>query len=101
MDGIKYQTPNIKLLNSEAEGFVQSIMDILPVNLQVDFRNKLTPIVQQLLNEAKSTIGTKLEIDRTDTNTVLSSVAEYGYKLQSYISERLINAFKYAFKNMT
>lgn len=101
MDGIKYQTPNIKLLNSEAEGFVQSIMDILPLNLQVDFRNKLTPIVQQLLNEAKSTIGTKQEIDRTDTTSVLFGVAEYGYKLQSYISERLINAFKYAFKNMT
>lgn len=101
MDGIKYQTPNIKLLNSEAGGFVQNIMDILPVNLQVDFRNKLTPIVQQLLNEAKSTIGTKQEIDRTDSNSVLSGVAEYGYKLQSYISERLINAFKYAFKNMT
>ena len=100
MDGIKYQTPNIKLLNSEAEGFVQSIMDILPVNLQVDFRNKLTPIVQQLLNEAKSTIGTKQEIDKTDQQSVLSGVAEYGYKLQSYISERLINAFKYAFKNM-
>lgn len=101
MDGIKYQTPNIKLLNSEAEGFVQSIMDILPVHLQVDFRNKLTPIVQQLLNEAKSTIGTKQEIDKTDTQSVLSGVAEYGYKLQNYISERLINAFKYAFKNMT
>lgn len=101
MDGIKYQTPNIKLLNSEAESFVQSIMDILPLNLQVDFRNKLTPIVQQLLNEAKSTIGTKQEIDRTDTTSVLFDVAEYGYKLQSYISERLINAFKYAFKNMT
>ena len=101
MDGIKYQTPNIKLLNSEAESFVQSIMDILPVNLQIDFRNKLTPIVQQLLNEAKSTIGTKQEIDKTDQKSVLSGVTEYGYKLQSYISERLINAFKYAFKNMT
>lgn len=101
MDGIKYQTPNIKLLNTEAESFVQSIMDTLPVNLQIMFRNKLTPIVQQLLNEAKSTIGTKQEIDRTDSQSVLSGVAEYGYKLQSYISERLINAFKYAFKNMT
>lgn len=101
MDGIKYQTPNIKLLNSEAESFVQSVMNKLPADLQVTFRNKLTPIVQQLLSEAKSTIGTKLEIDRTDTQSVLSSVAEYGYKLQSYISERLMNAFKYAFKNMT
>lgn len=101
MDGIKYQTPNIKLLNPEAESFVQSIMNTLPGNLQVELRSKLTPIVQQLLNEAKSTIGTKLEIDRTDNTSVLSSVAEYGYKLQSYISERLINAFKYAFKNMT
>ena len=101
MDGIKYQTPNIKLLNPEAESFVQSIMNTLPINLQVELRSKLTPIVQQLLNEAKGTIGTKLEIDRTDTQSVLSSVAEYGYKLQSYISERLINAFKYAFKNMT
>lgn len=101
MDGIKYQAPNIKLLNSEAESFVQSIMNTLPGNLQVELRSKLTPIVQQLLNEAKSTIGTKLEIDRTDSQSVLSSVAEYGYKLQSYISERLINAFKYAFKNMT
>ena len=101
MDGIKYQTPNIKLLNTEAESFVQSIMDTLPVNLQVMFRNKLTPIVQQLLNEAKSTIGTKQEIDKTDKQSVLSGVAEYGHKLQSYISERLISAFKYAFKNMT
>jgi hypothetical protein len=101
MGGIKYQTPNIKLLNAEAESFVQSIMDTLPVNLQVIFRNKLTPIVQQLHNEAKSTIGTKQEIDKTDTHSVLSGVAEYGYKLQSYISERLISAFKYAFKNMT
>lgn len=101
MDGIKYQTPNIKLLNPEAESFVRSIMNTLPVNLQVELRSKLTPIVQQLLNEAKSTIGTKLEIDRTDTQSVLSSVAEYGYKLQSYISKRLISAFKYAFKNMT
>ena len=101
MDSIKYQVPNIKLLNAEAESFVQSIMNTLPGNLQVEFHSKLTPIVQQLLNEAKSTIGTKLEIDRTDSKSVLSSVAEYGYKLQSYISERLINAFKYAFKNMT
>nr|DAX15850.1 MAG TPA: hypothetical protein [Caudoviricetes sp.] len=101
MDGIKYQTPNIKLLNTEAESFVQSIMDTLPVNLQIMFRNKLTPIVQQLLNEAKSTIGTKQEIDKTDKQSVLSGVAEYGYKIQSYISERLMNAFKYAFKNMT